>query len=166
MTKRYVLFPWILESHLFHWKSHSSPNTRSNNALWRAAPQSSALGSSSATTVNSEIWRLVSNLPSVTNFGDLVLWKCSYGPWDHFTFPAKKWIRLVFYQSDSNVWGKHDFQVDWLDAKFHHGELGKRLLFFRERLLYFGEGRLYFWERRSSFWGAPDSANNADKVTR
>ena len=49
-----------------------------------------------ATTVTSEISRWVSNLPSVTNFRDLVLWKCSYGPWDHFMFPVKKWIRPAF----------------------------------------------------------------------
>ena len=67
----------------------------------------------SGTTVNSEIWRLVSNLPSVTNFGDLVLWKCSYGPWDHFMFSAKKWIWLVFYQSDSTFLRKTCFS-SWL----------------------------------------------------
>ena len=32
---------------------------------------------------------------------DLVLWKRSYGPWDHFTFSANNQIWLVFYQSDS-----------------------------------------------------------------
>ena len=36
----------------------------------------------------------------LTNCLDLVLWKCSYGPWDHFMFSAEKWIRLVCYQSD------------------------------------------------------------------
>ena len=27
---------------------------------------------------------------------DLVLWKCCYGPWDHFMFSAKNWIRPAF----------------------------------------------------------------------
>ena len=49
-----------------------------------------------AMTVTSEIPRLVSNLRCVTNFRDLVLWKCSYGPWDHFMFSVKKWIRPAF----------------------------------------------------------------------
>ena len=34
----------------------------------------------SATTVTSEISRLVSNLPSGTSFGDVILWKYSYRP--------------------------------------------------------------------------------------
>ena len=49
-----------------------------------------------AMTVTSEISRWVSNRPSVTNFRDLVLWKCSYGPWDHFMFSVKTQIRLCF----------------------------------------------------------------------
>ena len=32
----------------------------------------------------------------LTNCLDLVLWKCSYGPWDHFMFSAKKLIRPAF----------------------------------------------------------------------
>ena len=31
---------------------------------------------------------------------DMVLWKCSYRPWDHFRFPAIIVIWLVFYLSD------------------------------------------------------------------
>ncbi len=29
----------------------------------------------------------------VTHFLDLVLWKCSYGPWDYFMCSAKNWSR-------------------------------------------------------------------------
>ena len=47
------------------------------------------------------------------------------------------------FKSKSSFLRKLAFQVDWLDAKFHHGELGKRLSFFRERLLFFCEGRLF-----------------------
>ena len=56
----------------------------------------SHLLSLAAMTVTSKISLLVSNLPSVTNFRDLVLWKCSHGPSTHFMFSAKKWIRPVF----------------------------------------------------------------------
>ena len=49
----------------------------------------------------------------LTNSRDLVLWKCSYGPWDHFMVSAKKWIRLVFYQSDSTFLRKTWFS-SWL----------------------------------------------------
>ena len=49
----------------------------------------------------------------LTNFGDLVLWTCSYGPWDHFMVSAKKWIRLGFYQSDSTFLRKTRFS-SWL----------------------------------------------------
>ena len=39
---------------------------------------------------------------------------------------------LFFTSQIPLFWGKHDFQVDWLDAKFHHGKLGKRLSFFEK----------------------------------
>ena len=32
----------------------------------------------------------------LTNFGDLVLWNCSYGPWDHFMFSVTSRIRPAF----------------------------------------------------------------------
>ena len=76
--------------------------------------------------------------------------------------------------------GKHRSPVDWLDAEFHHRELGKRLLYFGERLLYFGETTFIFWRkafifprRAFIFWRVPlwrygglDSANSANKVAR
>ena len=40
---------------------------------------------------NSSVFRFV-----LTNVMDPVLRECSYGPWDHFLFSVKKWIRLVF----------------------------------------------------------------------
>ena len=60
-------------------------------------------------------------------------------------WPERNWIKLISQRLPSRfdfvfvsqiplLGGNSDFQVDWLDAKFHHGELGKRLLFFRERL--------------------------------
>ena len=56
--------------------------------------------------------------------------------------------------------------VDWLDAKFHHGQCGKRLLYFGERRLYFGERRLF--SETFPLWsqGGIDSANSANKPAR
>ena len=101
----------------------------------------------------------------LTNFLDLVLWKCSYGPWDHFMFSANTWFCLQHVTKQIPEWISH-FSNWCTDAKFHHAQCGKRLLYFRERLLNFRDRLLYFWERRLFFRGAPDSANNADKVAR
>ena len=69
-------------------------------------------------------------------------------------FRRKSGFDLRFSSQIPLFQGKPVFQVDWLDAKFHHEQCAKRLLYFRERLLYFGErllyvgeGRLYFEER-------------------
>jgi len=40
---------------------------------------------------------------------DLVSWKCSYGPWDHFRFSAKSVIVLDFYKSDSTCFKNISF---------------------------------------------------------
>ena len=65
-----------------------------------------------ATTVTSESSRWVSNLPSVTNFLDPVLWKCSYGPWDHFMFSAKNSILLAKRYQKNPQGGFPTFQID------------------------------------------------------
>ena len=36
--------------------------------------------------------KIISFIRFLTNLMDLVLWKCSYGPWDHFRFSAKSVI--------------------------------------------------------------------------
>ena len=120
----------------------------------------------SSVDVASEISSLVSNLSSVTNLGDLVLWRCSYGPWDHFTFPAKKWIRLVFYQSDSTFLRKTWFSSWLARCKVPSWAMSQKAFIFSRKAFIFWESRLYSWGRRSSFWGVPDSADNVDKVAR
>ena len=71
---------------------------------------------------------------------DPVLWKCSYGPWDHFRFSAKSVIWLVFYQSDSIFSRKPGFPDYCIFAKFHHAQGGKGFYFFEitmwEKLLF------------------------------
>ena len=66
----------------------------------------------SAATVTSEIPTLVSNLPSVPNFLDLVLWKCSYGSWDDFMVSVKNSILLATRYQKNPQGGSPTFQID------------------------------------------------------
>ena len=56
----------------------------------------------------------------LTDLLDLVLWKCSYGPWDHFRFSAKSVIWLDFYQPDSTFSRECGFPEYCIFAKLHH----------------------------------------------
>ena len=58
-------------------------------------------------------------------------------------FSAKTGFDLRFSSQSLVFLRKHRSRVDWLDAKFHLQQCGKRLLYFGERLLYFGERRLF-----------------------
>ena len=108
------------------------------------------LFSLAGTTVNSEIWRLVSNLPSVTNFGYLVLWKWSYGPWDHFMVSVKKWIRLGFYQSDSTFWRKAWFSSWLARCKVPSWGAWQKAFIFFEKGFYILEKGVYIFEKGRS----------------
>ena len=99
----------------------------------------------------------------LTNLRDLILWKCSYGPWDHFMFSARNLIWLGF-TSQSPV--EHRSLVYWLDGKFYHQQCGQRLLFFREGRSFFGERRWFCWRLPLRRYGGLDSANSANKVAR
>ena len=70
------------------------------------------ISSLTAMTATSEISRWVSNLPSVTNFLELVLWKCSYGPWDHFMLSAKNSMLLAKRYKNNPQSALPTFQID------------------------------------------------------
>ena len=69
----------------------------------------------------------------LTRILDPVLWKCSYGPWDHFRLSAKTHIIwLVFDTSDSSFLRnpRFCFCSDYCTfAKFHHAQGGKGFYF-------------------------------------
>ena len=119
-----------------------------------------------ATTVTSEISRWVSNLPSVTNFLELVLWKCSYGPWDHFMFSVKHLILLATRYQKNPQGGFPTFQIDVQMQSSIMRNVAKGF-YISENSFYISEKGFYIFEKGVSFFrGAPDSANNADKVAR
>ena len=60
-------------------------------------------------------------------------------------FGEKLDLTCVF-KSKSSFLRKHRSRVHWLDAKFHHGEPGKRLLCFFEKGFYMLEKGVYFSE--------------------
>jgi len=53
---------------------------------------------------------------------ELVLWKRSYGPWDHCSFSANSVMQLVFYRSDSACSRKYGFTDYCIFAKLHHAQ--------------------------------------------
>ena len=75
------------------------------------------------------VWKSLVFIVFLTMKLDPVLWKCSYGPWDHFRCSAKSVIWLVFYQSDSicfkNTWFSRLLYI----CKVPSCPRGKRLLF-------------------------------------
>ena len=69
------------------------------------------------------VWKKTSvYIVFLTMILDLVLWICSYGPWDHFRFSVKSSIWLDFYQSDATCPRKYGFPDDCIFAKFHHAQ--------------------------------------------
>ena len=80
--------------------------------------------------------------PIVDYFLKLVLWKCSYGPCDHFMFSAKSGIRLVFTTQNPLFEENTDFRFHCLFAKIHHAQGGKGFYFWG---FPFGKGS-YFLE--------------------
>ena len=63
----------------------------------------------------------------LTEFWKPALWKCSYGPWDHFKFSVTSWFRLCFYQSDPVFSRKQQFSDYCIFAEFHNLQVGRRL---------------------------------------
>ena len=104
------------------------------------------ISSLSATTVTSEIPMLVSNLPSVTNFLDLVLWKCSYGPWDHFMFSGKKVILLATRYQKNPQSGFPTFQIDVQMQSSIMCNVAKGF-YILEKGFYILEKGFYIWEK-------------------
>ena len=94
-------------------------------------------------------------------FSEPVLWKCSYGPWDHFMFSVKSWIWLVFYQSDPALLGKHRFPF-WLSICKDPSSWfsGKKALICWRKALISWEGCLFFWDSHCGHIVSVNSANS------
>ena len=69
--------------------------------------------------------------PFLTNCLEPVLWKCSYGPWDHFMFSAKNVIWLGFCKWESTCLRKPSFPDDHVFAKLHHANGGDNFISLR-----------------------------------
>ncbi len=104
-----------------------------------------------ATTVTSKIPMLVYDWPFLDQFSgsglmEMLLWSVG----SFHVFGEKLDFVGKALPKKSSGWISH-FSNWCTDAKSHHAQCGKRLLYFREQLLYFRERLLYFWERRTFF---------------
>ena len=68
---------------------------------------------------------------------NLLLWTCSYGPWEHFKFSWKSWTWLVNI-SQISVFSKNTvFHFVFVNGKFHHVQTDDKGFYFLDIALYF-----------------------------
>ena len=86
----------------------------------------------------------------LTNSRDLVLWKCSYGPWDHFMFSANNLILLATRYRKHHHSDLFTFQiyVQMQSSIMHNVAKGFYIL---EKCFYILEKCVYFLEKCYSF---------------
>ena len=68
---------------------------------------------------------------------NLLLWKCSYGPWEHFRFSWKSWIWLVNISQISVFSENTVFHFVFVNGKFHHVQTDDKGFYFLDITLYF-----------------------------